>query len=116
MYETINRDILILKPRKPLLDWVNYIFPDNPITIDNMGKHDSANVYLIPEMNSIEHSVEFLKQNFTTFLEEELYSWCEDEELWPEKRDWKLFEEWLDYEIHSVVTDMDEGVIVKEDF
>lgn len=116
MYETINRDVLIIKAKKPLLDWVNYIFTDSPVQFDSMGKHDNANVYLIPELGSVEQSIEFLKENFTPFLEEELYSWCEDEKLWPQKRDWKLFEEWLDYEINSVVTDMEEGPIIKEDF
>ena len=116
MYETINRDVLIIKLKQPFLDWVNYIFPEKPITIDNLGKHDSANVYLIPQLDSTEESLAFLKQNFTPFLEEELVGWCEDDDQWPKKHDWKLFEEWLEYEIHSMVTDMDEGPIIKEEF
>jgi hypothetical protein len=116
MYESINRYVLIIKPKKPLLDWVNYIFPENPVTLDSLGKHDYANVFLIPDYDHIEDAIVFLKENYIIFLEEELFGWCEDEKLWPEKRDWQLFEGWLDYEINSMVMDVVEGPIMRKEF
>ena len=115
MFETVNRNALIIRPKQALLDWVNSIFPEDPLSSDALGKHDDANVYLIPEMDSTEESLQYLKDNFESFLEEILFDWCEDDELWPKNRNWKLFEEYLDYSIQSVVVDVDKSRLEKEE-
>lgn len=116
MLETINRNVLIIKPAKPLIEWVNYIFPEPPLVNLNGDKHDNSNVYLIPSMDCIGDSLVFLKENFDSFFQEELYGWCEDESLWPQKRDWIMFELWLDYSIQSMVIDTLPQAIKKEEF
>ncbi len=115
MFETVNRNALIVQPKQALWDWVNDIFPEDPISSEIIGKHDEANVYLIPEMDSIEESLQYLKNNYEPILEENLFGWCEDDELWPKNRNWKLFEEYLDYSIQSVVMDIDKSRLEKED-
>ncbi|BAX80849.1 hypothetical protein [Labilibaculum antarcticum] len=116
MFETVNRNALIVRPKQALLNWVNSIFPEDPISLDALGKHDNANVYLIPEMNYTEESLQYLKDNFEPILEEILFDWCQDDELWPKNRNWKMFEEYLDYSIQSVVIDVANGKIEKEEF
>ena len=116
MFESVNRNALIIKPKQALLDWVNRIFPEDPLFEDSLGKHDDANVYLIPEMDSTEESLEYLKMNFEPIFEELLFEWCEDETLWPQKINWQLFENWLDYSIQSVVVDVDNSKLKKEEY
>lgn len=116
MFETINRDALIIWPKQALLDWVNSIYPDDPISLDSLGKHDEANVYLIPEMDSTEESLQYLKDNFEPFLEENLFGWCEDDTLWPKNRNWQLFEEYLDYSIQTMIMDICNDKLEKDKF
>ena len=43
-YETINRNAVLIKAKKPFYDWINYVDPEFPV-IDN----DEGNVYMIKE-------------------------------------------------------------------
>ncbi len=114
MFDTINRDALIIFPKPALYKWVNYIFPEDPVSPDKIMAHDAANIYLIPETNSPEDGIEFLKLNFKIIFEEELFEWCTDEEVWPKNLTWKLFEEWFHYSIQSMVMDTIEEALVKK--
>lgn len=110
---SINRDALILFPKKPFIDWVNYIFPDNPVSIIEPMQHDEGNVYLLPEKESIDQSINYLKRNFREIFENELFDWCTDETRWPQNITWKLFMEWFHFSIQSVVQDMDKVPLEK---
>lgn len=69
MFETINRDALIIFPKQPLFDWVNYIFPDDKMTCPKPMKHDEGDVYLIPEFDHPDDAIEYLKENLVvTFI------------------------------------------------
>ena len=43
-YETINRNAILIKAKKPFYDWINYVDPEFPV-VDN----DEGTVYLIKE-------------------------------------------------------------------
>ncbi len=48
----INRDAMLIFPKKPLYDWQNSIFPEDPIDMeDDPFGNENGSVYLIPEMN-----------------------------------------------------------------
>lgn len=104
---SINRYALITSPSRALIDWVNSIFPDDPVDYADIEKekHDQMDVFLIPEFDSTEDALDWLKDNCEEFLEQILDSWCTDEEAWPEKLDWALFERFLNYSVQSMVTD-----------
>ena len=114
MFEHINRDILILFPKQPLLDWANRVMPDHKMECPTFFAHDEANTYLIPETDSPEDALTELKVNFKLFFEEELFHWCVDENLWPEKLTWKMFEEWFHYSIQSMIVDVLDEPIIKD--
>ena len=78
-----NRNVLLLAPKQPLIDWVNHVFPDDtPERLENALAHGNANIYLIPAEEP-EESIDWLKNNFETILEEELLEWCTDTSQWP---------------------------------
>jgi hypothetical protein len=116
MYNAINRDVLILFPKQPLFDWVNYIFPDDKMICPIPMKHDEGDIFLIPEFDHPDDAIEYLKENFIDFFEQQLFDWTTDENLWPENLTWEMFEDWFHYSIQSMVMDTLDEDIEKEDY
>ncbi|MGN6603609.1 MAG: hypothetical protein ACTHK8_14240 [Ginsengibacter sp.] len=107
-YDSINRNAIIVKPKQPLLDWINSIYPESPIETLNVGT-----VYLVNSGDNVEQVERWLQKNFDNIFQNELNGWNTDEENWPEKRTFKLFKEWFNYEIHDMILDMEEDEIIK---
>ena len=114
MTEHINRDAVIIFPKQPLIDWVNKIFPDDKISCPKTMAHDEANVYLIPETDSHEDALKEIKANFELFFYEELNNWCVDDSFWPKNLSWKMFNEWFNYSVQSMVIDVLDAPIKKD--
>ena len=109
MYE-INRSLAIIKPKQQFLDWLmTCIDPVPEITLEELRR--DATALLIPECDDEESALQFVYSNFSELFERELEDWVVDEGLWPAGRTLKLFKEWFDIEVHSMVTDM-----VEDDF
>lgn len=113
--QAINRQVAILKPKQPFLDW-NLSLPDAGSLDLKFGDiHKDRTVYLIPEFDSEDESLEFVYLNFIFFFEEELHGWYTDESAWP-KMTLGTFKKWFDVEIHSVAIDLLNEKIEKEDW
>lgn len=109
-FDTIDRNAIIVKPKKPFHDWLKSIYEeDKPLFEKNEN-----NVYLIREMESIEKIRNWLKKNFDQIFINELNDWLTDEERWPKKRTFKMFEEWFDVEINSMILDLEDEEIYKD--
>lgn len=108
-YDSINRNAIVVKPKKPLFDWVNTLYPGNPIS----GKAE-GNIYLIREMDSNEAIEKWLKRNFDQIFQNELNDWHTLETDWPQKRTFKMFQDWFAHEIHSMVLDLEDTDITKD--
>jgi len=115
MLKHINRDIVILFPKQPLIDWVNRIFPESKEECPKFFEHDEGTTYLLPENYSIDDALDNLKANFRFFFEEELFQWCVDETYWPKNLTWQLFENWFHYSIQTMVFDVGDEEIIRED-
>lgn len=116
MFESINRDVLIVHPKKPFIDWVNEVFPDDPVPYTEEPDHDEATVYLLHEKANPDEALAYLKRNFKPIFENELFDWCTDKDAWPKNLTWEKFEKWFHFRIHSMVMDTGKGNIVKEDY
>ena len=114
--ETINRAAVIIKPKQPFVDWINY-FPDdkNKYTLEQMSKKENL-TFLIPEFLCQDESLNYVKKNYSYIFEFELWGWITDKKLWPENRTWKMFQNWFEIEINSEVIDLVDEKIEKEDF
>jgi hypothetical protein len=104
-FYTINRYVLLIRPSKAMIAWLNEIFPKEPVLYEATMQEDNTDVYLIPEMRDMEQALEWLKINYGSFLENTLDEWCADESLWPDPLDWAAFEYMCDYTIQSNVLD-----------
>lgn len=111
----INRDVVIIKPRKPFIDWANAVDPyDGPkVNIEDFRK--DCTVFLVPELDTIPDAIDIIENNFETIFENELEGMYTDESLWPKTRTLDMFREWFDVEYHSMVFDTIDGPIEKVD-
>ncbi|AVR44248.1 hypothetical protein C7S20_02650 [Christiangramia fulva] len=109
-YESINRNAILVKPRKPFFKWLNEVFKDEaPVT-----SMEENNLYLVREMASNEDVEKWVSKNFESIFTNELNDWCTNEDEWPAQRTYKLFKEWFNIEIHSMILDLEEEPVLKE--
>ena len=100
----INRDVVVIKPKQPMLDWINQ--QDTAGYVLTLAKiQRDCTVLLLPEMDSPKDVHAYLHDLKPILFEEELMSWSLDREAWPEPRTAELFDEWFDLEFHSMVWD-----------
>jgi len=94
--------VLLIRRKQPYIDWANSFEDDGP-KYDPASNHASA--YLIPPFEQTEEVDEFIAANFETIFEEELSSWMEAPETWPE---FSLdnFRKWLFVEYIDMVYDL----------
>jgi len=108
-YEHINRNAIVVKQKQPFLDWINNIYPESPLE-----KPEEGNIYLVREKDFIEEVERWLKRNFDEIFQNELNDWHTDQNDWPQKRTLKKFTQWFDYEIHTMILDIEDTIIKKE--
>ncbi len=94
--------VLLVRRNKPYIDWANSFEDDGP-KYDEESNHSSA--YLIPPFEQPEEVNEFITANFGAIFEEELSSWMEAPETWPEFS-LENFREWFSVEYIDMVYDL----------
>ena len=109
-YDTINRNAIIVRPKKPFYDWEHSVFPDD----EPMNSKDENNIYLVKEMYNNEAVLKWIKKNYDDIFINELNDWCTDEEEWPKNRTYKMFSEWFNIEICSMILDLEDFPVTKK--
>ena len=109
-YETINRNAIVVRPKKPFFDWVNSIYKES----EPIEERYEYNIYLVRERDSNEETLSWLKRNFHGIFKNELNDWIIDESKWPSKRTYKEFSEWFDIDICSMILDLEDLEITKD--
>ena len=112
----INRIAVIIRYKKPFVDWINTSDPyeDHPeVTVKSAN--DDNNVYIIDDRYA-ENFETWLKKNFKTLFDNELNDWYTDPSLWPEKRDLRTFRKWFVVEYFTVVLDLGRGGIFDDEY
>jgi len=100
-FDLTDRAALILKPKKPFLDWLKkYDLQDKDVDLE-----EDQDVYLIPEFLDNKEFETWLKENYDAFFCDQMNGWYSDETMWVQNRSFKLFKEWFDYKMHSMVWD-----------
>ena len=112
---TINRSLVIIRPKQPFIDWANQL-PDAEwvSTLDDF-KTDCL-VILTPEYESDEEAVGYINEMYEDIFFEELCGWCTDESWWPHDRTKEMFWQWFEVELHSIVKDPHTDPIERLDY
>jgi hypothetical protein len=113
LMKTINRTLLIVIPKKPYLEWAKS-FENGDDDFDTNEGHYSG--YLISEKYDEFNYKNYLKNHYMDIFEEELYSMIRDPDLWPQKRDFKTYNEWFDTKACDVVYDLSNESVEIEEF
>ncbi len=112
----VNRDALILYPKQALYDWANRIFGENedyePV---DFTRHESGTVFLIEELYSPEQFEEWIKDNYEFFFMNMVEQWTPDETLWPTEVSYPMFQDWFHAVYHSMVLDVEETPLEREE-
>jgi len=101
----INRATMVVRPRQPYADWADSI-DDDDIRLSLEEHRADPTAYLIPVVEDVEQAEEILVACWPLLFENELESWCVDEEAWPADRSLDMFLEWFEVELHSTVVDI----------
>ncbi|MCB0750468.1 MAG: hypothetical protein KDC52_03230 [Ignavibacteriae bacterium] len=109
-YDSIDRNAIIVRPKKPFFDWLNAIYKDD----DPISEKEENNIYLIREMDSNDQIRNWIKKNFDDIFVNEHNDWYTEELKWPENRTFKMFSNWFDIEVCSMILDLEDSNITKE--
>ncbi len=109
-FPSVNRSMIVIRLKQPYVDWANAL-PDRlpeesatPHTVAAMN--DDAIAYLIPEIGDYREVDHYLDKMWFILFEELLRDWTADITLWPKKRTRKIFNEWFEITVHSLVKDL----------
>lgn len=108
-FEMMDASILILKPKQPLIDWVNgLLIRDDlpPVTMDTYDDECGPMTYLIPDFEELSKAKRWLKKHYLLLFEEILEGWALDEEDWPADLSYKAFTKWVEPQFNLMVTDL----------
>ena len=113
MHLISNRVVVVLRPKKPFIEWVQQNDDQSEkLSTEDISKEPAA--YLLHDYSMEGEREQIINDNYRTLFESELHHWFTDEESWPIKRDMKTFIEWFDVEFHSIVCDLsDEDYILE---
>ncbi len=109
-FDSINRSVLIIRRKKPFYDWLAVMDPNDR----NLMEESEHDVYLLPDFDEVSQMEKWLKKNFDSLFCDQLNNWYTDENVWPQARNFKMFNEWFDYSLHTMIYDTQEGKIRKD--
>lgn len=114
---TINRGVIILMPKQPVLDWVVRVDPV-PSNLTLAELHQEQDGFLVSQrtIETIEDAQRWVYRRWKMFFELKLNDWYTEESLWPQKRTLKMFKEWFDIHYHPMLWDMTDETIQHEDW
>lgn len=95
---TINRSVVILRPKQPVLDWIRAVDPNHPTETDLTELQKDCDAFLIPDESIMDHedAVRFIEKRWRQLFDHMLEEWILDESLWPNPRTLKLFRQWFE--------------------
>ena len=108
-FEIVNRTAIVISPRQPFVNWIKSLNSEMSLELVE-GDH---NVYLIPDFDETAQMNRWLKKNFDLIFIDQLNNWYTDETYWIKNRTFKMFKEWFNYSLHTMVLDTLDGNIEK---
>ena len=112
----VNRDALILYPKQALYDWANRIFEENEDYGEvDLTENDAGTVFLIEELESPDDFEDWIRANYEFFFMAMVEQWTPEQSLWPEKVSFSMFQEWFHAVHQSMVFDVEQEPLEREE-
>ncbi len=106
--QNVMRTAMVVKRKQPFYDWLKNIEKNS-----NFSHAVEADVYLLPDFEEIGEMENWIKKHFDRIFCDQLLGWYSNETLWVKNRTFKMFQEWFDYSMHTMVWDVVEDPIDK---
>lgn len=107
--DPINRSLVIVIPKQAFIDWFNEIILSGEEEVISLEEaQEDCNAYLIPDYESPEECLEYIKGRKEALIKIELEDWVDNQSLWPKVLNLELFDEWFDVLYQSTVWDLAE--------
>jgi hypothetical protein len=74
-----------------------------------------VSIYLVPEDPTGREETPPLGDYYEEIFERELEAWSLDEDVWPQARNLRMFQEWFDVKGLSVIEDLVDGPLLVEE-
>jgi hypothetical protein len=111
---TLNRTAIMVMPGQPFLDWLHRTDPTSGgLSLEDLRREPT--VYLLPESENEEEVRECLKEMCGQIFEEQLDGWYRAPSSWPSRRDLDAFDRWFEWSSHSVVVDLCDDLLLREE-
>jgi hypothetical protein len=115
-FPIVERCAVIVKPKKPHLDWIIKQDPSFKISLEEIQR--DCRMYLVPDFEEedvIETAMEkYIKGNYEDIFISELSAWYTDEKMFP-KINYPLFREWFEISTYTMIFDTVNSPIDKEE-
>ena len=102
---SLNRSAILLIPKQPYVEWANSLDDDGP-RFEISEANDELTVFLGPELDTVEEIEAFVTKHFDYFFDYWLEGWCTEPSLWPRRRTRRMFHEWFEIRIHTMIEDV----------
>ena len=99
--EVKNRNAIIINYKKPFIDWTNALTLELQMSEAAQGE---STTYLVK--GDFENAEKCMQKYYKEIFELELEGQWTDENDWPQKLTFKLFNEWFSYKISYLVIDL----------
>ncbi|AJK50737.1 hypothetical protein [Burkholderia plantarii] len=114
-----NRVVAIILPTKPFVEWITAADPtQSNANITLADTHEEPSAFLIPtdKTDDLDHpGKRWIQRNWKLLFERMLEGWYADPALWRRNRTLKMFREWCEIRIHSLVLDCGDTELEYED-
>ena len=100
----INRSAILLRPKEPYINWAANLDDHSPAAAQAL--RDQTSIYLVNEIHYNTDENRAIKRHFEEVFESELNAWHRDPAAWPENRSLKMFRDWFDVEVQSMVIEL----------
>ena len=103
----LNRSAVVIKPLLPYLEWTKQ--DDDTGVAESVFEtmRSAPHVYLLPECEDPESERDVLEDFWPQLFAAMLDCWLTDERCWPKDRTLRMFGEWFEIQMCSVVEDLD---------
>lgn len=94
----INRSVVIIRPKQPLLDWIASVDKKLEVASMSIDVTEEGNAFLIPDEDIIDakEARRYIEKRWQQIFEQFLFEWVIEDSLWPQKRTLKIFREWFE--------------------
>lgn len=108
---TLNRTSFAIVPKKLFLDWLEKTFFPGKLPQTLLEENT---MYLIDQLEDKKAVEKWLKKNYEQVFTNELNEWTDDQKDWPKNRTYKMFLDWFDVKICSMIYDLGTSPVLKD--